>query len=148
MPTKVVQFLKDLANHESFDVFDSLHGTIFIGQTPAIHQSCGSVYGIWARSSTPLSPELEAIPGHGDWYPVYWGKDISPVSRMKAHVQGHENGNIDLPNVAEVMGKELIFGAILVARYNSFESLLHDRFPPFKGSSKEGSRAKVVRIEN
>jgi hypothetical protein len=148
MPIKVVQFLKEVAKKEGFDVFDSLYGSIQLGQIPSILQSSGAVYGIWVNANAAPSNVISELPGYRNWYPVYWGKDISPVSRMKAHVQGHRNGNINLPSIPEVRGKPLVFGAILVARYAEFESLLHTRFPPLKGTSANGKVAKVIRIEN
>jgi hypothetical protein len=65
---------------------------------------------------------------------------------MKAHVKGHENGNINLPSVQEVQGKTLIFGAILVGKYQAFETLLHNNYPPMLGSSRPGKKSTVVRI--
>ena len=148
MTNEVVKFLKATATAEQYAVFDAMFGSIHIGTKFPICQSSGAVYGIWVKSESPPSPSLKTIPGFDDWYPVYWGKDIAPVSRMKAHVQGHKNGNIDLPNVIEVQNKPLIFGAILVARYRDFEKLLHGHFPPLKGSPSNGRSHTVVHVEN
>lgn len=148
MPRKVVDFLTDFAISKGFEVYDSLFGSILIGQTPSILQSSGAVYGIWVNSDAAPSENISAIQGYPDWYPIYWGKDISPVSRMKAHVQGHANGNIDLPNVVEVQGKPLIYGAILVSDYVGFEELLHEEYRPLKGSSATGKVGTVIRVEN
>jgi hypothetical protein len=148
MTNEVVDFLKAIATSERYAVFDAMFGSINIGSSFPIHQSSGAVYGIWVQSDLPPSTSVTAIPGFGDWYPVYWGKDVAPVSRMKAHVQGHKNGNIDLSNVREVQNKPLIFGAILVSRYRDFEKLLHERFPPLKGSPSNGRSHTVVHVEN
>jgi hypothetical protein len=148
MPIRIIRFLNDFAAPENYEVFDSLYGRIELHQMPSILQSSGAVYGIWVESESPPSLHVEEVPGCSGWYPVYWGKDISPVSRMKAHVQGHKNGNIDLQNVAEVQGKPLMFGAILVARYREFESLLHTRFPPLRGSCATGKEARVISVQN
>ncbi|NJD39672.1 MAG: hypothetical protein FIA89_15325 [Geobacter sp.] len=148
MPIHVVKFLKELAEKEGFEIFDSLYGSIQIDQIPSILQSSGAVYGIWVEADVAPSRAVSELPGYRNWYPVYWGKDISPLSRMKAHVQGHRNGNINLPKITEIRGKRLIFGAILVARYVEFELLLHSQFPSLKGTPAIGKEAKVVRIEN
>lgn len=147
MTNEVVDFLKTFAAAEGHEVFDAIFGSISIGARYPITQSSGSVYGIWVQSDLPPTETIASIPGFENWYPVYWGKDISPVSRMKAHVQGHKNGNIALPTVIEVQNKNLIFGAILVARYRDFEKLLHQRFPPLKGSAASGRSQTVVHIE-
>jgi hypothetical protein len=149
MSNDVTEFLTTFAVNEGYTVFDSLSGSIELGQTIPIVQSSGSVYGIWVNSNTTPSTGVRHLPGHPDWYPVYWGKDICPVSRMKAHVRGHaNNGNINLPGIAEVTGKRLIYGAILVSRYEGFESLLHSRFQPLRGTSRAGRRSTIIRIEN
>ncbi len=142
----VADFLCGFANNNGFKVFDALYGTIELGAPSPIIQSSGAVYGIWVQSAEPMSG-LAPIPDHTAWFPVYWGKDIAPVSRMKAHVQGHQNGNINLPAVSAVQGKPLIFGAILVSRYREFEDLLHQRFQPLLGTRSAGKRSTVVVIE-
>lgn len=142
----VPKFLKELAAKNGFTVHDSIYGSIHLGKLPSVEQSCDAVYGIWAQSASPLKLGILSLPGYPQWYPVYWGKDISPVSRLKAHVQGHKNGNVNLPNVPEVKGLELVFGSILVERYEEFERLLHSRYPPLRGSGRTGRQATVVRV--
>jgi len=144
----IVKFLKKTANDNSYQVFDSIYGKIELGNDHPIKQSSGSVYGIWVKSNSSPGGKVEQIPGHPEWFPVYWGKDIAPVSRMKAHVQDHtKTGNIKLRKIKEIEGKELIFGAIMVARYENFEKLLHDRYRPMKGSDKKGRNSTVIKIE-
>lgn len=144
----VTQFLRDIAARDGYRVFNDLFGTIDLGAKLPITQSSGAVYGIWVQSSTPPRPNLQPIPGHAEWFPVYWGKDIAPASRMKAHVKGHRNGNINLPSVREVQGKPLIFGAILVANYRAFEVHLHNVCRPMLGTAAPGRASTVIRIEN
>lgn len=148
MTNDVVQFLKKVATTQSFQIFDSMFGTIRLGQPLPIIQSTGAVYGIWVQDVAPPRVHVAEIPGHPGWYPVYWGRDIAPVSRMKAHVQGHKaNGNANLPAVLEIQGKPLIFGAILVERYDEFEALLHNQHRPLKGTSASGRSRTVVSID-
>ena len=110
----VPEFLKDFALKRNFAVHDCVYGSINLGRSFPIEQSCGAVYGIWASSPTPIRTGLAPIPGYPQWYPVYWGKDITPVSRLKAHVQGHQNGNINLPSIPELENLPLVFGSILL----------------------------------
>jgi len=35
----------------------------------------------------------------------------------------------------------------MVARYEIFEKLLHDKYKPMKGSGKMGRKSKVIKIE-
>lgn len=146
MTNEVIVFLKSVAKEEGFEVLDAMYGSIHIGEAETISQSSGAVYGIFVKSEAPPSPSLLEIPGHKNWYPVYWGKDMTPTSRIRAHVQGHKNGNINLPSIVELRGKPLIFGAILVPRYFELETILHRRFPPFKGRNSQGRTRTVSRI--
>lgn len=125
-----------------------MYGAITLGADFPIIQSSGAVYGIWASAESPLSPGLRSIPGHPGWYPIYWGKDIAPMSRMKAHVQGHKNGNVNLPAIAEIQGRPLIYGGILVSRYMEFEQLLHRDYIPMRGTAASGKASTVVRIQD
>jgi len=149
MTNEVVKFLKKIAADEGFLVLDSMFGKIQLGQEFPIKQSSGAVYGIWVHDAVPPKNNLSEMPGNAGWYPVYWGKDVSPVSRIKAHVQGHKNnGNANLPSVKEIQGKSLIFGAILVARYDEFEAMLHRRHPPLKGTASKGRAHQVIQVES
>jgi len=142
----VPKFLKAVAAEHGFSIHDCLYGSIHIGRERPIEQASAAVYGIWAKSPTPPRIGLSPLPDYEDWYPVYWGKDISPVSRLKAHVQGHKNGNINLPGLSQVQGLPLVFGAVLVTEYRRFESLLHTKYPPLRGSPNVGRQASVVMV--
>ncbi|MDR9864403.1 MULTISPECIES: hypothetical protein [Pseudomonas] len=142
----VPKFLKLFAAEHGLQVHDCLYGAIELGGEFPIEQSSAAVYGIWAHMSEPPRRGLAQVPGFSGWYPVYWGKDISPVSRIKAHVQGHKNGNIGLPGILELSGARLVFGAVLVSEYQRFEALLHQHCPPFKGTPSIGRQGTVVRV--
>jgi hypothetical protein len=142
----VPKFLKSVAEQRGFAVGDCLYGSIHIGRAFPIEQASGAVYGIWAKAGAPLREGLKALPNYPGWYPVYWGKDISPVSRLKAHVQGHKNGNINLPAITELSNLPLVYGAIIVSRYLQFESLLHQQYPPLRGTARGGRVSSVVRV--
>jgi len=142
----VPEFLKSVAKQHGFAVSDCLYGSIHMGRDFPIEQSCGAVYGIWAKAAAPPKAGLKALPNYPDWYPVYWGKDISPVSRLKAHVQGHRNGNINLATIDSLSNLPLVYGAILVERYQCFESLLHRNYPPLRGSARRGRLSSVVKV--
>jgi hypothetical protein len=71
------------------------------------------------------------------------------VSRLKAHVQDHQStGNIALRKIKEIQGMPIIFGAIMVADYQAFEKVLHEKYPPMRGGSKAGKKSTVIRIIN
>jgi hypothetical protein len=142
----VPKFLKSFAAKHGFLIHDCLYGAIKLGGSFPIQQSAAAVYGIWAHMPEAPRSGLAEVPGFPGWYPVYWGKDISPVSRIKAHVQGHKNGNIGLPNIVELRDAQLVFGAVLVSEYQRFEALLHQLCPPFKGTPKFGRQGTVVQV--
>ena len=142
----IPKFLKSFALQHNFVVHDCMYGSIDLSSAFPIQQSSGAVYGIWAHADEAPRAHLAEIPGFPGWYPVYWGKDISPVSRLRAHVKNHKNGNINLPAIEVLKGTRLIFGAILVSNYTGFEALLHKLYPPLKGSPAAGRQSTVVRI--
>jgi len=149
MTNILVDFLKKVAEENNYQVFDSIYGDITLANIAKIEQSSGSVYGIWAQCDSSPDGKVESIKGHTDWFPIYWGKDVAPVSRMKAHVQDHKNtGNIALRKVKEIQGKRVIFGAIMVSNYEAFEKLLHKQYRPMKGSSRSGKKSTVIEIVN
>lgn len=144
----VPTYLKSVADEHGFCVYDCLYGSIALGREFPIEQSSGSVYGIWVSSSMPPQPDLAPVPGYSDWYPIYWGKDIAPASRMKAHVQGHKNGNINLPNIQELKGERLVYGAIFVSSYERFEKLVRQCSPPMLGTPLRGRVGSVVKVRD
>ena len=147
MPQRVSRFVRRVAQASGFDVYDAIYGEILLGNPTPIQQSSGAVYGIWVFSDE-IPEGIESLPGHRNWYPVYWGKDIAPVSRMKAHVQGHRNGNINLPSRVFLRNKQIIYGAILVSNYQNFEQFLHGRYTPMFGTNRVGSRSTIIEIVN
>ena len=54
----VPEFLKDFALKRNFAVHDCVYGSINLGRSFPIEQSCGAVYGIWASSPTPIRTGL------------------------------------------------------------------------------------------
>jgi hypothetical protein len=147
MQNKITKFLQRVARPAGFEIYNSIYGKIRLENKIPITQSSGAVYGIWVYSEE-IPNGIRNLPGHTKWYPVYWGKDISPVSRMKAHVQGHQNGNINLPSHEFLRSKELIYGAVLVSSYRRFEQFLHERYKPMLGTNRRGSISSIIEIEN
>lgn len=139
--------MKRVARPAGFEIYNSIYGEIRLENKIPITQSSGAVYGIWVYSEE-IPNGIKSLPGHNKWYPVYWGKDISPVSRIKAHVQGHKNGNINLPSHEFLRNKELIYGAVLVSSYRKFENFLHQRYIPILGTDRQGRKSSIIRIEN
>jgi hypothetical protein len=147
MANILVEFLKKIANENHHQIFDSIYGGIDLQDNVAIKQSSGSVYGIWVKSDSSPDGKVGCISDYPEWFPVYWGKDIAPVSRMKAHVQDHKNtGNIALRKIEEIKCKELIFGAIMVSNYKGFEKLLHKQYRPMKGINRSGKGSTIIKI--
>ncbi|HOU96478.1 MAG TPA: hypothetical protein PLN06_07630 [Bacteroidales bacterium] len=118
-----------------------------LDETKPIKQYCGAVYGIVVESDTPPSTGLKPLKDYPKLFPVYWGKDIAPVSHIIAHVQNHKStGNANLRNISELKDKRIIFGAIFVERYRDFEEHLHKTYPLLKGSKKHGGGEKIIKI--
>lgn len=144
MANIVVDFLKDFAKKNNFSVFDSIYGEI---DPTFMTQSSGAVYGIWVDSSITLSQPASPISKTINWYPVYWGKDITPVSRILAHARGYtKTGSLNIPSIAYLKNKKIIYGAILVERYDSFEKLLHQKHPPLSGTARTGRKPRFIKI--
>ncbi|SHG46671.1 hypothetical protein SAMN02745753_03976 [Marinomonas polaris DSM 16579] len=150
MTNEVVNFLVEEATSEGFKTESAIFGELFLENEPrSIRQSTGAVYGVLVESKTPPRKDLKPIKGFPNLYPVYWGKDIAPVSRLKAHVQNHQStGNADLRSIEEIQGKRLLFGAIFVEKYSEFEGYLHDSYPPIKGQKSRGRTGTIVEVIN
>lgn len=113
MTNEVVKFLSKEASNSGFKTYSAVFGDLHLDQeTGSIKQSTGSVYGIFVESYNSPVKKLKSVKGYPKLYPVYWGKDIAPVSRLKAHVQHHKTtGNAKLRDLRQIKGKRFIFGA-------------------------------------
>lgn len=147
MSNEVICFLREIACNLGYKVYNDVFGEIKLSDSVPIEQSSGAVYGIFVESNNKLK-NVEPIPYLTNWYPVYWGADVTPPGRIKAHVQGHQNGNAKLQSVKEIQGKRLIYGAILVNKYKEFEKYLHEKFKPLLGKDRAGNKAKIIEIIN
>lgn len=143
---RIANFLMREAQKKGFKVHTRFVGEIELYPHFQIYQLVGGVYGVWASCSPPPVPE-GVKPVEDDWFPVCWGKDITPCSRVSAHVYNYKGtGNLNLSSIPELKGRLLLFGAILVSRYEEFESYLHEVYPPLKGSARVGKRSRKVQI--
>jgi len=146
MTNEVTEFLRKEALKNDFTVFNDVSGTLDINKHPPIKQSSGAVYGIFIKSEEPLS-KTARINGYKNLYPVYWGGDVSPPKRIGAHAKDYEGtGNAKLKDNLEIRGKELIWGAIFVSDYKTFEKHLHHNFRPLIGSSRPGKSSTIIEI--
>jgi hypothetical protein len=146
MTNEVTNFLRKIAKENNFTVFNEVSGTLDIYNHPPIKQSSGAVYGIFAVSEEPLS-EIKEIKDHTNLYPVYWGSDVSPPSRIGAHAKAYKGtGNAKLRENPEIKGKQLIWGAIFVSDYKGFEQHLHKNFEPLIGTSRSGKSLKNIEV--
>jgi len=147
MSNEVTKFLIEQAKSNGFITYDSMFGDICLNEKQPLKQSSGAVYGIFAQSNTPLNSSTQPI--NKQYYPIYWGKDIAPVSRLKAHIQKYKNtGSANLKGILEIKEKKLIFGAILVSKYDEFEKFLHHKYPPLKGTNRFGKKTQIIKIIN
>jgi len=108
----------------------------------------GNVYGIWIneeniskkalwkqmQGKTKLNSidELKII--SEEWYPLYRGKDKKGAERIFAHMKGHKNGNINLPQYEILKDQKIIFEAITVSCYADFERNIFGTYPSLLGS--------------
>ena len=146
---EVVQFLLEEAKRIQLNTFNCVFGDLCLDEDKPIKQSCGAVYGIVIESNTSPGESLRPLKNYPKLFPIYWGKDVSPVSRIKAHVQNHKStGNANLRKITELEGKRIIFGAIFVEKYQDFEEHLHKTYPPLRGSMRRGGGGKIVKITN
>jgi len=148
MSNEVVAFLRQQANQNDYMVFNDIFGRFDFNSTKPIKQSSGAVYGIFAQSTVQISTTIN-LPDLENFYPVYWGRDIKPTSRIVAHFQNYNGtGNANLKGCIEIQDKLVIFGAIFVSNYKEFEKYLHISFPPLIPSTRAGRSSTLVEIEN
>ena len=167
MNNEVSEFLKKVAKKvkNEFTMYDNLHGEIVLndskeklGANSKIHLSTGSVYGIFAIK-TPKSNikklfeetqnSVISIDENNEIYPIYWGKDINPGSRIVIHARPNpKTGNAKLEEIQELRNFKLIFGNIYITKYKDFESYLHKNYPPLIGTSRGGKGSKITVIDN
>ena len=134
----VPEFLKDFALKRNFAVHDCVYGSINLGRSFPIEQSCGAVteYGPVPhthqdrpRSHTRLPSVVSGLLGQGH----------HASQPFEGACPGHQNGNINLPSIPELENLPLVFGSIFVAHYDEFERLLHAGFPPLRGTPGRAS---------
>lgn len=69
-------------------------------------------------------------PAIGNYYPLYWGKDINLGARLKAHTKSFKSTyTIQMSNRKELINHKIIFGAMLCNDYDEIEKNLHDKYP-------------------
>lgn len=127
-----------------------------IGGDTQIQFSSGSVYGFFAiktesSSVSDLFAEVgkTAMPlnNEGSIYPLYWGRDINPGSRIADHVRPRtKTGNAELEKIDALRQFRVIFGIVYVSRYQDFENELHSDFPPLVGSSARGKLSTFTSV--
>jgi len=103
MSNEVIDFLRQQADKNDYIVFNDVFGQIdFNATTKPIKQPSGAVYGILVQSNVPIST-VQQLPSLDNLYPVYWGRDISPINRIVAHYQNYNGrGNANLQGCEEI----------------------------------------------
>lgn len=129
--------------------------TAFGGNTK-IQFSSGSVYGFFAiKTETSSESELfkevkrtsASLNSEASIYPLYWGKDINPGSRIADHVRPRaKTGNAELEKIVALRKFRVIFGIVYVSRYQDFEKKLHKDFPPLVGSPARGKQSTFTSV--
>lgn len=150
MDNRIVVLLRREAKNIGYHTYNTVVGEITLDQK-ILHQSSGAVYGVWAKapSADLFPPNVIEIPSNRNWFPVYWGKDISPCSRIAAHVRDPKGtGNAKLHQIDILYGMKLIFGAIWVSHYDHFEKHLQKKFPPLIRSTHPGGKSRFIKIMN
>jgi len=171
---QVTLFLKkEVLENSEFKRNDNLHGKIklddlngIIGGNSKISLSSGSVYGIFAietensninqlinEVNDKKTKELKdygsiMTDGNNKIYPIYWGKDINPGSRIVAHSRHYPGtGNAELEKYPALRNFNLIYGSIYVTKYRDFEDHLFKKYQPLLGTNKVGKESKITLIE-
>jgi hypothetical protein len=147
MSKRIIKILEDLADGYKFTILHNLQGRI----EDLIIANCGSVYGIAVESPNDIMRDnmpLKAFPNEPNLYPVYWGVDQKPLSRILAHVYNYENtGNAKILTHPELVGKKVYFGIVLIKEFRELEIILHKKYPPLIGDGRRGRISTKIRIE-
>lgn len=150
---KVINWLNELATNNKYEAFVNLE-EYYDFKNKKIHQNVGSVYAIWIKMGENdlkaledgYNKEATSLDGY---YHLYFGKDIHPGQRIASHYNTSEGtGGLDLIKRIELHEKEIIWGSILVSKYEEFEKMLHEKFTPLLGSSSSGKNSSKTVVDN
>ena len=141
------------------DKIDYISGIIKeVGTTEcSLSEERGSVYGIAVllkneekkdvfdkiRSKQKASHNIDDWkPISGNYYPLYWGKDINMGARLYSHTRTMKStGTIQLNSLECLKDKTVIYGAIPCINYEENEKKIIDRYPcllkTIKGKSNQ-----------
>lgn len=65
-----------------------------------------------------------------NYYPLYWGKDINLGFRLFEHMKSSKSTwTIQLDKKTYLIGKDLIYGAVLCSKPKENEKLLREKYP-------------------
>ena len=146
----VSEWLHETAQANGFQTYHSLFGR-FNFDYDVVEQSQGSVYGIWicCNEKVPRDIRIRAQKqGYGEYIPLYWGKDINPGSRIRAHFNTPKStGGLNLAR-SKYKDMDLIFGVIYVDRYEEFEEFLIEKYPTLENDDdyNKGKSPSTVEI--
>ncbi len=156
---KATLFLKAevKASNGKFKLNDCMCGDIDLAKLK-MSVSTGSVYGIFvvetdkgkmSKLFEEVGNEVKPIDQAGTTYPIYWGKDIRPGSRIQAHTKPSQGtGNAKLGTIKALSGLNLIYGCVYVTTYDKFEQHLHTTYKPLLGTSGSGKPLDVAIVKN
>ena len=131
----VAKWLKEYVGESNY--CDSFWG-YYDFKNAKMMQSVGAVYGIWMKATSEeiqnyarkYKKDISTIKKEFQGYiPIYWGKDISPCSRLSAHLSTPKGtGGLNLIQT-QYANKRIVFGCILVKNYYKVEKQLHKDYP-------------------
>ncbi len=167
MSNEATAFLTKVASIERYTVYTNLSGDVvfadsenMVGAETKVHVSSGSVYCILAVVTCKSDIDslfeevgytVHSIDSKHSLYPIYYGKDIYPGSRIADHVRPRKaggTGNAELEKIKALRKLKVIFGSIYVENYLEFEQLLHSKHKPLLGTSRAGKKLIDTVVDN
>lgn len=151
MKNQLVEFLLEEANKCKYKTVEYIQPLVEYDNNDEkykINRQIACVYGFWIDLREAKKKKVFKETDCGDikpivdnWYPLYWGKDIYPGSRINAHItEPKGTGTMELSKYSSLENCKIICGGILVElkSYEMFEQNLHSNYKPILGSSKKG----------
>ncbi len=141
---QVIKTIKEVVGN---DYREFLSGDFKIENKNCAFDERGGVYGIAVDLTGVSEEDKMAIYNSGkktrnkvnyeDWkpiegniYPLYWGKDINLGSRLYEHTKNSSTvGSLQLNKRDKLVGKKVIYGAVLCNNRGKHEKFLHQKYP-------------------
>ncbi len=95
--------------------------------------------------------DWQPLGGTGNWYPLYWGADLTLGSRIRSHAgKPTKTGSVYLGQKPFLNGHNMVYGAILCEDYLNVEGALHTNYKDlFKTINKNQiAKSKIINNNN